>query len=51
MSAPELAIIIPIYNGQASVRKVFTDWFCEIENYSRFLAAIDKCNLHKIKYL
>ena len=49
MSARELAIIIPIYNEQASVRKVFTDWFCEIENYSRFLAAIYKSNLEPFR--
>lgn len=31
MNAPELAIIMPVYNEQASVRKVVTEWFHEIE--------------------
>ena len=34
MNAPELAIIMPVYNEQASVRKVVTEWFHEIENWT-----------------
>jgi len=34
MNAPELAIIMPVYNEQASVRKVLTEWFHEIENWT-----------------
>ena len=45
MNSPELAIIMPVYNEQASVRKVVTEWFHEIENYSRHLAASYGCNL------
>jgi glycosyltransferase involved in cell wall biosynthesis len=33
MNSPELAIIMPVYNEQASIRKVVTKWFHEIENY------------------
>lgn len=32
--APELAIIIPVYNEQASIRKVILEWFSEIENWT-----------------
>jgi len=34
MNAPELAIIMPVYDEQASVWKVVTEWFHEIENYT-----------------
>ena len=34
MNAPELAIIMPVCNEQASVRKVLTEWFHEIENWT-----------------
>lgn len=34
MNAPELVIIMPIYNEQASVRKVVTEWFHEVENWT-----------------
>lgn len=34
MNAPELAIVMPVYNEQASVRKVVTEWFYEIENWT-----------------
>jgi glycosyltransferase involved in cell wall biosynthesis len=34
MNAPELAIIMPVYNEQAFVRKVVTEWFHKIENYN-----------------
>lgn len=33
MNSPELVIIMPFYNEQASVRKVVTEWFYDIENY------------------
>ena len=35
MNSPELAIIMPVYNEQASVRKVVTEWFHEIEKPRR----------------
>jgi glycosyltransferase involved in cell wall biosynthesis len=31
---PDLAIILPVYNEQASVRKVVLEWFQEIENWT-----------------
>jgi dolichol-phosphate mannosyltransferase len=31
---PQLALIMPVYNEQASVRKVITEWFHEIENWT-----------------
>ena len=34
MNEPELAIIMPVYNEQASVRKVVTEWFHEVENWT-----------------
>lgn len=34
MNPPELAIIMPVYNEQASVRKVVTEWFHEVENWT-----------------
>ena len=34
MTEPELAIILPVYNEQASVRKVVLEWFQEIENWT-----------------
>jgi len=42
--APELMIVMPVYNEQASVRKVVTEWFTEIENWTQdfvFLALDD----------
>ena len=41
---PELLIIMPVYNEQASVRKVVLEWFQEVENWTenfRFLAIND----------
>jgi hypothetical protein len=32
MNSPELAIIMPVDNEQASLRKVLTEWFHEIKN-------------------
>jgi dolichol-phosphate mannosyltransferase len=32
--APELMIIMPVYNEQASVRKVIMEWFQEVENWT-----------------
>lgn len=43
-SGAELLIIMPVFNEQASVRKVVTEWFFEIENWTRdfvFLALND----------
>jgi glycosyltransferase involved in cell wall biosynthesis len=31
---PELLIVIPVYNEQASIRKVVQEWFEEIENWT-----------------
>ena len=31
---PDLAIVLPIYNEQASIRKVVLEWFQEIENWT-----------------
>lgn len=31
-SKPDLSIILPVYNEQASVRKVVLEWFQKIEN-------------------
>ena len=45
MNSHNLAIIMPVYNAQASVRRVVTEWFREIEHYSRHLAAGYGCNL------
>jgi hypothetical protein len=30
---PDLAIVLPVYNEQASIRKVVLVWFQEIENW------------------
>src|SRR4051812_47123881 len=32
--SPELMIVMPIYNEQASVRKVSLEWFQEVENWT-----------------
>lgn len=40
----ELMIVMPVFNEQASVRKVVTEWFAEIENWTQdfvFLALDD----------
>jgi dolichol-phosphate mannosyltransferase len=42
--APELVIVLPVFNEQASVRKVVLEWFQEIENWTEdftFLAIND----------
>jgi glycosyltransferase involved in cell wall biosynthesis len=31
---PDLAIVLPVYNEQASIRKVVLEWFQEIENWT-----------------
>jgi dolichol-phosphate mannosyltransferase len=37
-AGPELLVVMPVYNEQASVRKVVLEWFQEIENWTeRFL--------------
>jgi dolichol-phosphate mannosyltransferase len=41
---PELMVVMPVYNEQASVRKVVSEWFQEIENWTEdfvFLAIND----------
>ena len=41
---PEIVIIMPAYNEQASVRKVVWEWFHEVENWTEnflFLALDD----------
>jgi dolichol-phosphate mannosyltransferase len=41
---PELMIVMPVYNEQASVRKVVLEWFHEVENWTEdfvFLAIND----------
>jgi dolichol-phosphate mannosyltransferase len=43
-SAPELVLVMPVYNEEASVRKVVNEWFAEIENWTEnfvFLAIDD----------
>jgi dolichol-phosphate mannosyltransferase len=43
-SCPELLIVMPVYNEQASVRKVVHEWFNELENWTEnftFLAIND----------
>lgn len=43
-TAPELMVVMPVYNEQASVRKVVTEFFSEIENWTErfvFLALDD----------
>lgn len=34
MTSPELLVVMPVYNEQASVRKVVLEWFQEIENWT-----------------
>jgi len=43
-SPPELLILLPVYNEQASIRKVVLEWFQEVENWTEefvFLAIDD----------
>jgi glycosyltransferase involved in cell wall biosynthesis len=43
-TSPELLVVIPVYNEQASIRKVVQEWFEEIENWTEnfvFLAIND----------
>ncbi len=51
---PELAVVMPVYNEQASVRKVVMEWFQEIENWTEhfiFLAIDDGSNDSTLKIL
>jgi glycosyltransferase involved in cell wall biosynthesis len=51
---PDLAIILPVYNEQASVRKVVLEWFQEIENWTEnftFLCLNDGSNDDTLKIL
>jgi len=44
---PEVIVVMPVFNEQASVRKVVTEWFREIENWTEeftFLAIDDGSN-------
>ncbi len=44
MPAPELVLVMPVFNEEASVRKVVCEWFDEIENWTEnfvFLAIDD----------
>ena len=44
---PELLIVLPVYNEQASVRKVVIEWFQEVENWTEdfvFLASTPDAN-------
>jgi hypothetical protein len=34
VTPPDLAIVLPVYNVQASLRKVVLEWFQEIENWT-----------------
>lgn len=34
MAPPELVVVLPVYNEEASVRKVVLEWFHEIENWT-----------------
>lgn len=41
---PELIVVMPVYNEQASVRKTVIEWFQEVENWTEnfvFLALDD----------
>lgn len=51
---PELILIMPVYNEQASVRKVIMEWFQEIENWTEefvFLAIDDGSRDDTLKIL
>ncbi len=44
IAGPELVVVMPVFNEQASVRKVVTEWFHEIQNWTEnfvFLAIND----------
>jgi len=50
----ELAIVMPVFNEQASVRKVVMEWFQEVENWTerfRFLAIDDGSGDSTLKIL
>lgn len=32
-ATPELMVVMPVYNEQASIKKVVTEWFSELENW------------------
>jgi dolichol-phosphate mannosyltransferase len=52
--SPELIIVMPVYNEQASVRKVVMEWFQEIENWTEnfvFLAIDDGSKDESLKIL
>jgi len=54
LSQPELIIIMPVYNEQASVRKVVMEWFTEVENWTEnfvFFAIDDGSKDESLKVL
>lgn len=51
---PELVIVMPVYNEQASIRKVVIEWFHEVENWTEhfvFLAINDGSTDDSLKIL
>ena len=54
MSTPELLLVMPVYNEQASVRKVVMEWVQEVENWTEnflFLAIDDGSKDDTLKLL
>jgi len=54
LQSPELVIVMPVYNEQASVRKVVMEWFQEVENWTEdfvFLAINDGSSDNTAKIL
>jgi dolichol-phosphate mannosyltransferase len=54
MSTPELLLVMPVYNEQASVRKVVLEWVQEVENWTEnfvFLAIDDGSKDDTLKLL
>ena len=53
-STPELLLVMPVYNEQASVRKVVMEWVQEVENWTEnflFLAIDDGSRDDTLKLL
>lgn len=54
METPEIMVVVPVFNEQASVRKVVLEWFQEIENWTEhfvFLVVNDGSNDGTLKIL